>query len=393
MQYRYKAFFFLFLYFLVAGTIDAQILSSKVTDPSAFKGKEGVFYFLPHTLVQVNVTCIKKEMVKGPYSEFAYRYLGLDQVITSNTIAYELHQIQVEGIQVPDPETVFFAEFLNRQNKDQLSLMIHLSEQGFIQESSLGIQNAEQEEAEEIREVREEAIKRPGYEDRFHYYATNNQVIKVDTIIKMVTIDTSTFKDVSYRTSLVYKTLEERAAEAAAYIETIREERVKLLTGYQEVNYSKEALAYMDSKLKDLEDQYLSLFKGLTYKTELTYTMTYLPDPEKPDQPEVLFKFTSDSGIKGADNPAGEPISVSIAPIHSELWKTQSGHSAITSAQGIVYRMPEVTRVTILHKGNEIISKDIPVSQLGQIAVYPTTGKYYIQFHPGTGAVKRIRIE
>jgi hypothetical protein len=373
--------------------LHAQILSTHSADPSSVKGKEGAFYYLPSTVLKVEVTVYKTEQIRGPYSEYAYKFLGLDQVVTANSVLYELGPVKVHPVLVPDPDQKYFAEFLNRQSKDPQPLIFDLTQEGFIRYCGIGITST-MEETEETVYTGEEAVQdiEPD-KDRFHYYATNNQIVKVDTLIKMVTIDTSTFKDISYRTSLVYKTLEQRAAEASSQIELIREERFKLLTGYQEVNYSMDALSFMESKFKDMENQYLSLFKGLKITTEYHYTLVYVPIPNKSGQPEVLFKFTPDAGIKESSHLSGDAVSITVAPFDEEAVKLNPANESISSFQGVVYRIPERSRVSVSFKGHEIRSDEVYVSQYGRIAGYPASGKFHIRFNRETGSIQQVRIE
>ena len=63
--------------------------------------------------------------------------------------------------------------------------------------------------------------------------------------------------------TMVEKSPEQKAREAADFISKIKEDRFNLLTGYQEVSYNQETLEYMDTQLKLLEKEYMKLFTGI----------------------------------------------------------------------------------------------------------------------------------
>lgn len=52
-----------------------------------------------------------------------------------------------------------------------------------------------------------------------------------------------------------------KAREAADMISRIRESRFNLITGYQETNFSRETMEYMDKNLQRMLQDYISLFR------------------------------------------------------------------------------------------------------------------------------------
>jgi hypothetical protein len=382
------------LVFLYTFSAEAQVNVSRVTDPAAFEAKEGTFYYLPGTYLQLEVCYDRVEKVRGPYADYAYKFLGLDSVIKVNEHYYELKEIRCNVHTGPDPQQLYFVEFLQKQSKDPLALHLILSEQGFLTEAAMGMDIPVQSFGEQPAKVREEISCRTIEQDRlFRYYATNNQVLKIDTIIKMVTIDTSTFKDVSFKRSMIYKTMEERAGEAADFVTAIREDRLKLLTGYQEVNYDQGTMEYMDANLMEMEDSYLSLFKGICRHESYKAYLTYFPSSEKAGQDELICRFSASEGMKQATDQQGDPVFIRIGllgninPSH-----TQDSGSQPVAGQGFVFRMPQLCQVSVTHQGKEIITKEILIHQLGIQSHYPATSKFHIQLHPSGGSVRQVSV-
>ncbi len=373
----------------------AQVNVMRVDNPSAFEAKEGTFYYLPGTYLQIEVCYDLIEKFRGPYADYAFKFLGLDSVIKVNERVYELKEVQCRNHTGIDPQQLFFVEFLQKQSKDPLALHMILSEQGYLSEAALGMEIPVPLAEGEVEGLREGATFQHGIHDiPFRYYATDNQVVKIDTIIKMVTIDTSTFKDVSYKRSMVYRTMEERASEAAEFIATIRENRFKLLTGYQEVNYDKETLEYMDSKLLEMEDSYLSLFKGLCRHESYKVTVTYFPLSENTGQDEVILRLSSYEGLKQSADQLGDPILIRIDPKDTSVVFSSPGSTSPSAAgPGFVFRTPQLCRVTISWKGKNFVAQDLRIHQLGIFSHYPVTSKLHIQLHPSDGSMQRVSVQ
>jgi hypothetical protein len=372
----------------------AQVSVSRVTDPAVFEAKEGSFYYLPGTYLQVEISYDLVEKVRGPYAEYAYKFLGLDSVITVNERYYELKGIRCEAFTGPDPGQLYFVEFLQKQSKDPLELHLVFAEEGYLAEAALGMELPTQPIAVQVVKTDEQATRRQEPQaSLFRYYATDNQVLKIDTIIKMVTIDTSTFKDISYKRSMIYKTMEERAAEAANAITSVREDRLKLLTGYQEVNYSQGTMEYMDSRLVEMEDAYLSLFKGSIRRESYKVSLPYFPVPEKIGQDEVICRFSSFEGLVHSGGQSGDPVMIRIEPINApNATNIQGAGSQSPAGQGFIFRTPQMCDVTITWKDADMFNQAIPIHQLGIQNRYPSSSRFYIQLHPFDGSVRQVSV-
>ncbi len=382
------------LMFILISPCMAQVNVSKVTDPAAFMTKEGSFYYLPGTFLQVEVCYDLVEKVKGPYAEYAYKFLGLDTVITVNERYYELKAVRCNAQTGPDPGQLYFAEFLQKQSKDPLELHLVFAEEGYLAEAALGMELPTQPVAVQLVKTDEPMTCRQEQQaSLFRYYATFNQVLKIDTIIKMVTIDTSTFKDISYKRSMIYKTMEERAGEAANAITSVREDRLKLLTGYQEVNYNQGTMEYMDARLVEMEEAYLSLFKGSIRRESYQVSLTYFPVPEKIGQDEVICRFSSFGGLVHSGGQTGDPVMIRIEPVDApSAAHIQDAASQSTAGQGFIFRTPQICNVTITWKDTDMFNQAIPIHQLGIQNRYPSSSRFYIQLHPFDGSVRQVRV-
>jgi hypothetical protein len=98
-------------------------------------------------------------------------------------------------------------------------------------------------------------------------FSVPNIIERVDTFIRRINVDTTTFEEVFFRKTFIEKTTEQKAREAANFILRLEDQRLSLITGYHEVNYSAEVMQFMNEELRGLQEEYLALFKGKTVTT------------------------------------------------------------------------------------------------------------------------------
>jgi len=378
-------------------TTYSQVQVYPVEDIQSFTGKMGVFYTLPMTCLKIDVKVKKIQYFKGPYSEYAYRFLGLDDPIIENSVHYELSDVCLDSFIVPDPEQMFFIEFTPKQAKEERNLMFSLSESGMLIENAINIDwessIPQDVDIEEVFKKEKEKIKKP--DDLFKYYATTNLVEKIDTIVRRIFLDTTIIEDISYERSMIYKTLEQRATEAAAFIEEIRNNRFDLITGYQEVNYDKEAIKYMDSQIMELEEAYLSLFKGVVVEDELSFSFINIPDRAAEGISVILFRFSADDGVINALDASGDPVTISSEKIglfsQSENYNIFEQSTSIE--QGFYYRIPANVKMTVSMNNQVLNHKILPVNQLGASSLIPVMDNIHLQFWPESGLIKKVELE
>jgi len=238
----------------------AQFKLLPAESPEAQSGN-GIFYSLPLTVLKVDIAISVTEKVPGPLKEFSKNYLGVSDVIENESTDYEIIDIDVKPVIIPDRSNSYFIYFgSNEKNKEKDSKPVYfsLTPQGLFKSFNLP-QSQELKNEEKNIETSKEIYIIGDASENFRYEADYNKKLEIDTVIRKITIDTMTINKFVYRTNWVNKTPEERADDAAKQIKKIRDSRFNLLTGYHEVNFSG-SIKYMDNELKKLENQYLELF-------------------------------------------------------------------------------------------------------------------------------------
>lgn len=346
----------------------SQIKVTKVVDKNINTSQDGFYYSLPQTILKVDLAIEKIQKIRGPLADYAKEYLGTSDFINANSVSYRLANVTIEPSISADPQQVFYVQLPAEKPKDGSNIVFQLTPYGTLKafdEVENNISNVEPSTLEQT------FIMMEGNED-FRYFADYNRKKKVDTIVRKITIDTTTINRFIFKTSWVDKSSDERANEAAMQIAKIRESRFNLISGFQEVNYG-ESMYYMDDQIRRLEQEYLELFLGKEVKTIENHTIYYIPVKGKTQ--DILLK-----GINGSQVDILFTAGTSLAALPENPQEKNDN---------IYYRIPELATIEIFNQGSIVYSKNMLISQFGVVSAVPV-GKTRMQFDPLTGSLIKI---
>jgi hypothetical protein len=228
----------------------------------------------------------------------------------------------------------------------------------------------------------------------FKYSADVSVFEKVDTIIRKINIDTMTVERQYYKRTIVEKSPEQKAKEAADFISKIKDNRFNLISGTQEVNYNRETLEYMDTQLKTMEKEYLKLFTGISLHKSLIFSYRYIPIANQINTEIPIFKFLRARGIIDINEQGGKVVTIKIQRVGNTNSVANYLNKAVkeTKVQGFAYRIPELARVTVKLDENTQEETQCLISQLGVVTNLPSS-KWKVQFHKETGGIKGLEIQ
>ena len=385
--------------FLLSGIIlnqgFAQINVIHIDNNTPLIGREGIFYALPRTVIKIDVSIDRIENYKGPYSEYALKYLGLKNVVLANSVEYKITGMKVTTSQQPDPDQYYFLELGEKLSKGEQAGLLSFTESGLILGTLPGPVDTLGKEAKvTIKEEPEMTSEKDVFPEIFKYSADVNFFEKVDTIIRKVNIDTMTIERQYLKRTVVEKPLEQKAKEASDYITKIKDNRFNLISGFQEVNYNRETLEYMDSQLKQMEKEYLKLFTGISLHKTMNFSFVYTPNPNQVNAEIPIFKYMKSKGMMELDEPGGKIVTIKVQ--RSGTTNTLSTYMRRTGensrSHGYYYRIPELARVTVKVDDNLQEETQCLVSQLGIVSFLPTN-KWKVQFYKETGGIKGVSLE
>lgn len=388
-------FAFLISSFLFPVISYSQINVIRVDNNAMPQTGEGCFYSLPRTVVRIEVRIDRVENYKGPYADYALRYLGLKNVVLANSVEYNISDITISTYPEPDPDQYYFIEMGTKVSKGEKSAILSLNNAGLILGTFPETVDDAVKGAGQFNQNGSSPESSPDAFGELFKYSTDVSVFeKIDTIIKKVSIDTMTIERQFYKRTMVEKSSEQKAKEAADFISKIKDNRFNLISGYQEVNYNRETLEYMDAQLKQLEKDYLKLFTGVNLHKTLTFSFKYIPLPNQINTEIPLFKFSAARGITELDEPGGKVITIKIQRVGNTTMVASYLKRAEkeTKVHGFYYRIPELARVTV--RLNDFTQEETQclIDQLGLVTFLPVN-KWKVRFHEDTGGIKGLQMD
>lgn len=377
-------------FILLFGWLSIQLTQAQivVSPASSARGDDtqGFYYALPRHAIKVDLIVEKTQKIKGPYSDYASRILGVESFVKQDETVFNILDAVITTVLEPDPTAWFFVEFDERGSKDARSLVFDLHKNGLI----LAV-----DDSPLVRTTAQERIEKTlvnaGAEQYFNYYAERNIYQRIDTIVRRITIDTTVIRRNVLQSSWVDRNPEQKARAAADFIQKIRDERFNLLIGFQEVNYG-QSIAYMDQQLRLLEQEYLSLFLGAETKTLVDQTIYYYPSDETKGIQNIA-RFSETAGLV-TENVKGESIQLVVDPIGitGNLREANKNNGRSRISNGVYYRVPDAADLSLMYKGKLITTTRATLSQMGFIGVLPVN-KTRMQFDPQSGMVTTIKRE
>lgn len=382
-----KIFSVIFLVAFLSACSERVIDVLKVDSRQKPSNNSGFYYALPRTFIKVDVVVDKTEQIRGPYAEYAEKYLGLTNVIKNNSTRYEISEFKLSTFVEPDPQQFYFVQMNNACGEGNNRFKLALDETGVIISTRSAIDSLGSEKPVYVFEEEGNV-----YPDIFKSYTDLNLFEKVDTIIEKVNVDSVMVEKMTFKRSMVEKTPEQRAKEAADYIVKVKDNRFNLISGFQEVNYDKETFKYMNEELQKMENEYRKLFTGLTFTKKITYSFIYLPTRSEPADSIPLFRFSTLRGVLDTSDSYGETIYLSIQKYGNTntLQAYQTGKDSLKIRRhGFYYRVPDYAEVSIINSNNGNIKGKFLIAQYG-VLTYMPAGIRRFDVYPETGSVRKI---
>ena len=358
----------------------SQVRLTHVNKPEAILGKKGVIYNLPRTMLVADLKVTRIQKFPGPYADYAKDFLGMENPIKSPSTEYVISDVQVHSYPEPDPLQYYLAEW---DEKSDQELWLSLTRSGLI----AGAEKFPKEPAVTgFEEWNENLYRSFEYYQLFKYAAEPNFFEKIDTIKRIVTVDTVIIEKISYKHYTVPLSDKEKAQKAANLINSVKQDKYNLLIGYQETPYSREALSYMISQLEDIREENLKLFAGTTVRETLTFSFRFLPDSVSDGAKIAIAGF---SGSEGITEPAAEHHLIEIMVKRSGMTATVGDESGLKGQPGFIYRLPEPSEVTITYLDKVLFHSDILICQYGILRSLPANVTK-IDFDPETGSLLKV---
>ena len=349
-----SAFLLLAIMAFGIGDATAQYVTThaKVAMPGQQKG---IYYALPRTVVQLDFVVEEIELLEGPFSEFVH-LVGADDFIMEDGKEYRLADVVMTTYAEADPNATFFIE-MNPKKGDATEL--YLTSKGILQ--GVGIAPTP------------EPAQAP-----------------LTSHLSTLTSQDRTFK---YQYGSKGKSREQLAYSAADMINRIREEKIKLLTGFQETAFTLETYRQMYADLDEMEKEYLSLFIGKRIVNTVVKTVYVTPSKEVPTQ--TIGKFSPNEGFSGGVTGSGDVITLQALSLKTTGNINEPSRSAvetISHENKLFYRIPETANIKVTWGNEVLLEQRATIAQYGVFMLAPL-GKTKLALDPNTGQIIGVAME
>lgn len=349
------------------------------------KIKNCFYYALPENYFTVTVVIEKVSAYKGPLVNYAHKVAGISSVVKKDSVYYAVSSVKLEEHARIDFQHVYYVE------TESKGVSYHILYKDLL------LSNYDKDAASSWRK------ETPFNSDthilpynRFSAY-TEEMVEILDTSYVERKHDTIVEKTPKITKKVVAKPTYQQAMDIIKKMENIRQARITLINGELETDFSN--LEFMLSGMRDIENEYLSLFGGVTEIEELSYTFTVTPSPKSDVIALPLFEFLGKYGI---DHQAVDAAKIdyilkfSSNGINEAIEKANKNYLPQKNkkevSNNLYYRKPQYFMIS-LYEGEKLMHDFgiYPISQFGETVPLPSNAHSF-EIDPLTGSLKYINI-
>lgn len=353
-----------FILFSLMGCKTEEKAVTKVVpiDTTKYYGSEGFLYSLPETNLYFDIELIRETKVPGPYHSYGEQLLGVSGIPHEQIVSWQIQNISIHPREDIDYEHLYIVKpegtFSIAQN--------NLTRKGWIIPLTNNMKPTTQEDFYPRQNEKEGVLFKDLSVRKFVGEETK-------TVYQRVWKD-SLYAQVPVKESyMVSKTEKEKAQEAAAFVFMIREKRFELLAGMSDFYPDGEALKTAVQKLDRLEDTYISLFTGKSFKDTINYTLYLNPTQKHLLEPHILFRFSEQEGVMKSTANKGVPVWIEFNKLENTrvLDKYFQDHQISTSHDQFYYRFPAKSEIRLKYADETISRKFLDIFQYGPVIKVP----------------------
>ena len=315
---------------------------------------EGIAFFLPKTALEVNVIATKVVREPGEFCQYANRYLRLNNVSGERETYWEIKDVDVRSIGVPDSTKAYIVKLKDRDVLSKVTL------------TSEGILWAINATPTPIAAASYD-LEKPSVHENPRNYMTE-EILAAGSTAKMAEL---TAKD----------------------IYNIRESKNLILRGQAEtLPKDGESLKLILANLEKQEKAMLEMFTGTEDRTDKVFTFLVSPSDNLTDA--IAARFSTHLGVVPVDDLSGSPIYVSVTS-STPLPALSGENGRARRVSGVMFNVPGKGKVKVSYKGETLFEKELPITQFGNSEILSTSlfnqkNNTSVIFNPQTGSVVKI---
>lgn len=335
----------------------------------------GLYYYLPTTSLQIEITAEKRIRKAGPFYRFSQRYLNITDVKTEDSEEWSLVDAKVRTVGQPDKSRLFKVNTVGFPSMAALTL----SKEGVL----LGLNLPPH------RQFSRDAEHPFGFEPSMGWGHPRGDGKATKEALTLAEVN---FNDVPMsEEQLIKSSTTAMAEEVAKEIYRLREIRTEIISGELQVSGDVKVLL---EEMDRLEKAYLSLFVGKEIRERVTRVIDYYPGPERSIN-TVLIRFSDKKGFLDKMDVSGTPVYLEVEVLdgnNTDYVALETPKSENT--RGLTYINPAKARVRVIDRTVQMLSEEVFLAQYGQLLRLPADlidgPGVGVELDPATGALRRI---
>ena len=317
---------------------------------------EGVVYYLPKTVIDIEVIATKIIYTPGDLCQYANRYLRLNHVSAVPETHWEIKEVKVKSAGVPDPNNAYQVKLKEKE----VASNVQLTKDGLIMAINTTVSTDREKTTPETHPSTEKL---------------NPNKYLTEEILNA----TSTAKTADLVAKEIY---------------SLRESKNSLVRGQSEyMPKDGAALKLMLEKIEEQEQALTQMFTGITVEEDHTLHFYITPEDKTVDQ--IAFRFSHRLGILPPGNLAGSPVYLSINSVDPIPVPDPKTAEKKKKVEGIIYNIPGKARVKVNSVEKTYFDGELPVTQFGTTEVlvgdlFKSKVNTQVVFNSQTGAIVKI---
>lgn len=292
--------------------------------------ESAVVYYMPKTLLIINADYEEIVETRGIFYQYSERYLGTTDVVTADQKRYRLNNISLHTRMEAD-ETRAFVVPINEKSLQNCSLSI--TEKGTLAGVNLQAESTKHKAQSTNQKTESETLR----EESMLLVPFLEEQMRANSVAKM-------------------------AESTAKQIYRIRENRLNLLAGdVDHLPADGVAMQQVLAELNKQEQLLTELFVGKREVRQLHHSLLY--EPTQSAEQEVLFRFSSFSGITDKDDLSGEPVYLTLNAQKQDY--APAAEEKKSPLSPVYYNMPGKATVSISYQDRSFVNRTLRVAQFG----------------------------
>lgn len=318
------------------------------------------YYNLPKTGFKVTIYVEKKEYIPGIYSQYAKKYLGLDNISSQPIVRHRISNFDVKTFTLCDTSQWYGVEMGSAKTKVDLNFFNPNNQ------TVLNIDNLDFSQTEKISQ--------PGSIKMNDVMLSLTPVMnlreKSDTIARYVKKDSVFVLEKVVQKQLILKETGDKVEEVAQSLKKIREQKQALINGENDIPYPASTMEFMYNSLTNQENELLRLFTGywksLSYSKTFTFEPKVIADSLTHEDNFILCYFSESEGLYASPVNGFVVMYVSLDGNESRAQLSKLNNPVNEKDQkGFAYRIPVVAKLNITDGSRVMYSTMVPVLQWG----------------------------